>query len=130
MRAVITGSGLVTALVLCILVHCSIISANIRDNEVYSGMNQAMDYALDVMGDVYMSMDYQPEHEEEYVEMLTEKFCMALNQRIATDGEIFVALVYADMENGRFDIVVKESYSYPLKGKKGVCCCEKAVAFG
>lgn len=129
MRAVVTGSGLLIAMVICIFIHSSIVSTNMRDNEVNAGLNQAMDYAIDVMGDIYMRLDYQPEKKDAYMESLMNGFCTALNKRIGTDGEISIMLMSADMEAGRFDIAVKEVYSYPIKGREGVCYCEKAFAF-
>lgn len=129
MRAVITGSGLFITMVICIFIHCSIISTNIRDNEVNAGLNQAMDYAIDVMGDIYMRLDYQPENEAAYMESLMDSFCMALDKRIGTDGETSIILMSADMKAGRFDIAVKEEYTYPIKGRNGVCYCEKAFTF-
>lgn len=129
MRTVITGSGLIVTLIICILIHSSIVSANIRDNEVNAGLNQAMDYAVDVMGDIYTDLSYQPENNDAYIEALMNAFCDAVRKRIGTDGEVSVALLSNDIETGQFNIAVKEEYSYPVKGKKGICYCEKAFAF-
>ena len=128
-RLVITGGGLVVTIVIYVLAHCSIISSNIRDNEVYASLNQAMDYGVDVMEDIYADLDYQSEKEEIYEEALMSAFCNAVSLSVKTDGEISVFLLDADIEEGRFYIAVKEEYTYPFKGRKGVCCCEKAVAF-
>ena len=43
---------------LCVLIHCSIISTNMRDNEVSNSLDKASDYAVDVMGDIYLRLDY------------------------------------------------------------------------
>lgn len=129
MRTVITGSGLIITMIVYILAHCSIISSNARDNEVYASINQAMDYGIDVMEDIYAGLDYQPENEEMYIETLMSGFCNAVSSGIKTDGEISVFLLSADMETGRFDIAVKEEYTYPFKERSGICYCEKAAAF-
>lgn len=129
MRAVITGSSLVITLILSVLIHCSIVSVNIRQNETYMGLNQAVDYGLDVMGEQYADIEYTPEKENEYIRFLMQKFCEAVNEKIMTDGQIEVRLIYADYENGRFDILVNQKYSYLFGNKKGVCSCHKAVSF-
>ena len=53
MRTVITGGGFLVVTALCVLIHCSIISTNMRDNEVSNSLDKASDYAVDVMGDIY-----------------------------------------------------------------------------
>ena len=58
MRTVITGGGFLVVTALCVLIHCSIISTNMRDNEVSNSLDKASDYAVDVMGDIYLRLDY------------------------------------------------------------------------
>ena len=111
MRTVITGGGFLVVTALCVLIHCSIISTNMRDNEVSNSLDKASDYAVDVMGDIYLRLDYSQ------------------NEKIGTDGELSVQVVKADIENGNFDIIVTEDYDYPLRGKKGSCSYEKAFSF-
>lgn len=129
MRAVITGSSLILALILCILIHCSIVNGNIRENETNAGLNQAVDYGLDIMEEQYADMEYIPGRENEYTQILMQQFCKAVNEKIMTDGQIEVNLIYSDYEKGKFDILVKQKYSYLFGDKKGECSCHKAVTF-
>ena len=41
MRTVITGGGFLVVTALCVLIHCSIISTNMRDNEVSNSLDKA-----------------------------------------------------------------------------------------
>ena len=103
MRTVITGGGFLVVTALCVLIHCSIISTNMRDNEVSNSLDNMQE--------------------------LIQGFCRAVNEKIGTDGELSVQVVKADIENGNFDIIVTEDYDYPLRGKKGSCSYEKAFLF-
>ena len=129
MRTVITGSGFLVIIAICVLIHCSIISTNMRDNEVSNSLDKAADYAVDVMGDIYSRLDYSQGDTVSYTQELMQGFCRAVNEKIGTDGEISVQVVRADIENGNFDIIVTENYDYPLKGKRGSCSYEKAFSF-
>ena len=125
MRTVITGGGFLVVIALCVLIHCSIISTNMRDNEV----SNSLDNAVDVMGDIYLRLDYSQGNTAAYMQELIQGFCRAVNEKIGTDGELSVQVVKADIENGNFDIIVTEDYDYPLRGKKGRCSYEKAFSF-
>ena len=114
---------------LCVLIHCSIISTNMRDNEVSNSLDKASDYAVDVMGDIYLRLDYSQGNTAAYMQELIQGFCRAVNEKIGTDGELSVQVVKADIENGNFDIIVTEDYDYPLRDKKGSCSYEKAFSF-
>lgn len=129
MRTVITGGGFLVVIAICIMIHCSIISTNMRDNEVSNSLDKASDYAVDVMGDIYARLDYSQGNSTEYIQELMQGFCKAVNEKIGTDGEISIQVVRADVENGNFDIIVTENYNYPMKGKKGSCSYEKAFSF-
>ena len=124
MRTVITGGGFLVVTALCVLIHCSIISTNMRDNEVSNSLDKASDYAVDVMGDIYLRLDYSQGNTAAYMQELIQGFCRAVNEKIGTDGELSVQVVKADIENGNFDIIVTEDYDYPLRGKK-----ERVVQF-
>ena len=115
MRTVITGGGFLVVTALCVLIHCSIISTNMRDNEVSNSLDKASDYAVDVMGDIYLRLDYSQGNTVAYMQELIQGFS--------------VQVVKADIENGNFDIIVTEDYDYPLRGKKGSCSYEKAFSF-
>ena len=104
MRTVITGGGFLVVTALCVLIHCSIISTNMRDNEVSNSLDKASDYAVDVMGDIYLRLDYSQGNTAAYMQELIQGFCRAVNEKI-------------------------EDYDYPLRGKKGSCSYEKAFSF-
>lgn len=129
MRTVITGGGIVVLVMLMLFIQSSVISRNMRDNEVDSGLESAADYALDCMEEVYRQMDYDESQTEAYITQLINVFCTALDEMISTDGDITVSVVRADLETGTFDLIVEESYSYGFRGRKGKSCCERAVTF-
>ena len=75
MRTVITGGGFLVVTALCVLIHCSIISTNMRDNEVSNSLDKASDYAVDVMGDIYLRLDYSQGNTAAYMQELIQGFC-------------------------------------------------------
>lgn len=130
MRAVINSSGLLVVLAIVILIHTSVINKNIRDKEVNFGLQSAMDYALDVMDDVYKDMDYEEGKDAEYTQELINVFCDSLTSMIGTDGDVVVSIVEADVKTGAFQIVVEEHYKYAFQGRPGYARCERAVVLG
>lgn len=129
MRLIITGGSLLVLISLIILIQTSIVSTNLRDNEVSNSLNAATDYAMDIVGEIYSANDYDPAQREKYLNGLLSDYCMALNKMIGTDGTVTVYLMDADLERGLIDISVREEYPYPLKGRNGICCCDKAFKF-
>ena len=140
MRTVITGGGFLVVTALCVLIHCSIISTNMRDNEVSNSLDKASDYAVDVMGDIYLRLDYSQGNTAAYMQELIQGFCRAVNEKIGTDGELSVQVVKADIENGNFDIInvneVSAGWSLFLDSEtlfgmvlNGSCSYEKAFSF-
>lgn len=114
---------------LLIMIQISITGTGLRDNEVHNSLNAATDYAMDMVEDLYTSRQKDSlEDEEAFLDQMMKKFCTALHEMIGSDGEITVRLLAADLQNGLFDISVREEYRYPVKQKKGVCYCEKAFA--
>lgn len=79
MRTVITGGGFLVVIALCVLIHCSIISTNMRDNEVSNSLDKASDYAVDVMGDIYLRLDYSQGNTAAYMQELIQGLCRAVN---------------------------------------------------
>lgn len=130
MRTILTGSSLFVVIALCIVIHASIVSTNMRDREVSNGLEMAADYAVDKMDDLYNRIDFDIDNQDTYIVDLLQTFCDAMKEKINTDGEISVRLIKADIENSEFDIFVVEEYKYPFKGKKGSCSCERAFILG
>lgn len=129
MRLVITGGSLLVVIMLMLLIQTSIVSTNLRDNEVSSSLDTAVDYAMDRVSEIYSAGDYDVNQREKYLNGLMADFCTTLNKMIGTDGTVTASLMNADLEKGLIDISVCEEYTYPLKSRKGVCCCEKAFKF-
>ncbi len=129
MRTAVTGCGMLVLLVLLVCIHSTIVSRNVRDNEVSAALESATDYALAQMAQAYGDMDYDEAQSESYTESLLNVFCGALKELIGTDGEITVSVLQADISTGTFDLLVEESYQYAYKGRTGKSCCERAVRF-
>ena len=127
MRIAVSSSGLFVVMTLLVLIHISILNRAVRDQETNAGLSSSMDYALDVMGDMYKEMDYEAVEEEEYTKCLLYEFCGNLEERIGSDGDITISVIKADIKTGTFEIVVEETYEYKFKGRKGYARCERAV---
>lgn len=128
MRVIVSGSGIFMMCVLLILIHTSILNRSIREAEVNCGLENAVDYALDIASEFYR--EYRGQNEEEYITDLLNVFCHAVNNAVGTDGQITVSLAAADIEYGTFDFIVEEQYSYMFCRKNAVCVCERTVTFG
>ncbi len=127
MRIVISGSGLFVMMTLIVLIHISILNKSVRDEEANAALASSMDYALDMMGDMYKAMDYKSEEKDKYTDHLMNEFCNNLEERIGSDGELSISIIKADIQTGTFEIVVEETYEYKFKGRKGYARCERAV---
>ncbi len=127
MRIVISGSGLFVMMTLIVLIHISILNKSVRDEEANAALASSMDYALDMMGDMYKAMDYKSEEKDKYMDNLMNEFCNNLEERIGSDGELSISIIKADIQTGTFEIVVEETYEYKFKGRKGYARCERAV---
>lgn len=130
MRVVVNCSGLFVIMTIIILIHTSIINKNVRDMEINYSLASAMDYALDVMKSEYSSMEYDKGNEQQCVDKLLHSFCVNFERVIGTDGDIEVFIISADVEQGFFEIVVEETYTYSFRGRKGKAVCERAVILG
>lgn len=128
-RIVVSGSGLFVMITLIVLIHISILNKSVRDEEANAGLSSSMDYALDVMGDMYKKMNYEVGDADEYTNLLIQEFCSNLEERIGSDGEFTISVINADIQTGTFEIVVEETYEYAFQGRKGTTRCERAVKF-
>ena len=132
MRGVVTCGGLIVITTIIIMIHATITGNNIRRGEVERGLDSSIDYAFDRLGDIYADeffTTYSEDRREQIIEELVFDFCSVLKNRIASDGEIEVRLISADLETGLFQIGVTEEYTYPFGGMNGKCYYEKAYSF-
>ena len=132
MRGIVTCSGFLVVLAIIIIIHATITGDNIRREEVNQSLDSAMDYAFDRIGDMYADEDfssYSNEKKQDMLKNLMREFCIVLGKRITSDGDIEVALIYADMDKGLFQIGVTEEYQYPFGGRTGKCYYEKTYSF-
>ena len=132
MRGVVTCGGLIVITAIIIMIHATITGNNIRRGEVERGLDSSIDYAFDRLGDIYADeffTTYSEDRREQIIEELVFDVCSVLKNRIASDGEIEVRLISADLETGLFQIGVTEEYTYPFGGMNGKCYYEKAYSF-
>ena len=132
MRGVVTCGGLIVITAIIIMIHATITGNNIRRGEVERGLDSSIDYAFDRLGDIYADeffTTYSEDRREQIIEELVFDFCSVLKNRIASDGEIEVRLISADLETGLFQIGVTEEYTYPFGGMNGKCYYEKTYSF-
>jgi len=102
------------------------INKSVREDEINRGLENATDYAIDVCSSYYRYIQAD-DNDDTYITQLMEFFCMTLNSAVKTEGDITVSLAEADVDDGRFDFLVKQEYTYSFGQKKGVCVCQRAV---
>ncbi len=129
MRSVITIGALSLSIILFIFANSIVINKNMRNNEVNNCLEKSIDYAMDMLDDIYKDYDYSELNEEEYINNIMVSFCNALNEKIHTDGDIEVKLINYDFVNGMIDILITENFSYHFLNMKGSISSNRTVKF-
>ena len=129
MRSVITIGALSLSILLFIFANSIVINKNMRNNEVNNCLEKSIDYAMDMLDDIYKDYDYSELNEEEYINNIMVSFCNALNEKIHTDGDIEVKLINYDFVNGMMDILITENFSYHFLNMTGSISSNRTVKF-
>ncbi len=129
MRSVITIGALSLSILLFIFANSIVINKNMRNNEVNNCLEKSIDYAMDILDDIYKDYDYSELNEEEYINNIMVSFCNALNEKIHTDGDIEVKLINYDFVNGMIDILITENFSYHFLNMTGSISSNRTVKF-
>lgn len=129
MRSVITIGALSLSILLFIFANSIVINKNMRNNEVNNCLEKSIDYAMDILDDIYKDYDYSELNEEEYINNIMLSFCNALNEKIHTDGDIEVKLINYDFVNGMIDILITENFSYHFLNMTGSISSNRTVKF-
>ncbi len=129
MRSVITIGALSLSIILFIFANSIVINKNMRNNEVNNCLEKSIDYAVDMLDDIYKDYDYSELNEEEYINNIMVSFCNALNEKIHTDGDIEVKLINYDFVNGMIDILITENFSYHFLNMTGSISSNRTVKF-
>ena len=129
MRSVITIGALSLSIILFIFANSIVINKNMRNNEVNNCLEKSIDYAMDMLDDIYKDYDYSELNEEEYINNIMVSFCNALNEKIHTDGDIEVKLINYDFVNGLIDILITENFSYHFLNMTGSISSNRTVKF-
>lgn len=129
MRSVITIGALSLSIILFIFANSIVINKNMRNNEVNNCLEKSIDYAVDMLDDIYKDYDYSELNEEEYINNIMVSFCNALNEKIHTDGDIEVKLINYDFINGMIDILITENFSYHFLNMTGSISSNRTVKF-
>ena len=129
MRSVITIGALSLSILLFIFANSIVINKNMRNNEVNNCLEKSIDYARDMLDDIYKDYDYSELNEEEYINNIMVSFCNALNEKIHTDGDIEVKLINYDFVNGMIDILITENFSYHFLNMTGSISSNRTVKF-
>lgn len=129
MRSVITIGALSLSILLFIFANSIVINKNMRNNEVNNCLEKSIDYAMDMLDDIYIDYDYSELNEEEYINNIMVSFCNALNEKIHTDGDIEVKLINYDFVNGMIDILITENFSYHFLNMTGSISSNRTVKF-
>lgn len=129
MRSVITIGALSLSILLFIFANSIVINKNMRNNEVNNCLEKSIDYAMDMLDDIYKDYDYSELNEEEYINNIMVSFCNALNEKIHTDGDIEVKLINYDFVNGMIDILITENFSYHFLNMTDSISSNRTVKF-
>lgn len=129
MRSVITIGALSLSILLFIFANSIVINKNMRNNEVNNCLEKSIDYAMDMLDDIYKDYDYSELNEDEYINNIMVSFCNALNEKIHTDGDIEVKLINYDFVNGMIDILITENFSYHFLNMTGSISSNRTVKF-
>lgn len=129
MRSVITIGALSLSILFFIFANSIVINKNMRNNEVNNCLEKSIDYAMDILDDIYKDYDYSELNEEEYINNIMVSFCNALNEKIHTDGDIEVKLINYDFVNGIIDILITENFSYHFINMTGSISSNRTVKF-
>ena len=129
MRSVITIGALSLSILVFIFANSIVINKNMRNNEVNNCLEKSIDYAMDILDDIYKDYDYSELNEEEYINNIMVSFCNALNEKIHTDGDIEVKLINYDFVNGMIDILITENFSYHFLNMTGSISSNRTVKF-
>lgn len=129
MRSVITIGALSLSILFFIFANSIVINKNMRNNEVNNCLEKSIDYAMDILDDIYKDYDYSELNEEEYINNIMVSFCNALNEKIHTDGDIEVKLINYDFVNGIIDILITENFSYHFLNMTGSISSNRTVKF-
>lgn len=129
MRSVITIGALSLSIILFIFANSIVINKNMRNNEVNNCLEKSIDYAVDMLDDIYKDYDYSELNEDEYINNIMVSFCNALNEKIQTDGDIEVKLINYDFVNGMIDILITENFSYHFLNMTGSISSNRTVKF-
>lgn len=129
MRSAITIGALSLSILLFIFANSIVINKNMRNNEVNNCLEKSIDYAMDILDDIYKDYDYSELNEEEYINNIMVSFCNALNEKIHTDGDIEVKLINYDFVNGMIDILITENFSYHFLNMTGSISSNRTVKF-
>lgn len=129
MRSVITIGALSLSILLFIFANSIVINKNMRNNEVNNCLEKSIDYAMDMLDDIYKDYNYSELDEEEYINNIMVSFCNALNEKIHTDGDIEVKLINYDFVNGMIDILITENFSYHFLNMTGSISSNRTVKF-
>ena len=129
MRSVITIGALSLSILLFIFANSMVINKNMRNNEVNNCLEKSIDYAMDMLDDIYKDYNYSELDEEEYINNIMVSFCNALNEKIHTDGDIEVKLINYDFVNGMIDILITENFSYHFLNMTGSISSNRTVKF-
>lgn len=105
MRSAAGVSGSLVILIIVVSIHYSILSQEVRDREVYRGLNCAFEYCMD------KGFDDR--------ELFAQEFAKIVNDIMITDGELDIYLIGGGWDKGYADIVVEETYEYGFWGRKG-----------
>ncbi len=121
MKNAIIGATLLIVICLMTLIHLSISSENIRQNELDQSLSSAIRTTMEV---AKIKGTYEITNEEEFL----NEFNKNLLSRIHTDSDIEVQVMGCNLEEGFLDIKVISKFKYPT-GASGQVESRKSIIF-
>ena len=127
MRISISSGCLTIIIMLLIMIHCSIINKNYRDIEINGNINDAFTYAVNKTANNHNLYETDNTSEDDVLHNTMLVFNEAFKNSIKSDGLFTISVLYADIDNMIFDIMITDEYNYGFMNRKGKVSCERTV---
>ena len=109
------------------MIHCTIINKNYRDIEINGNINDAFTYAVNKTAESHNLYETCNISEDEVIHNTMIVFNEAFKNSIKSDGLFTISVLYADIDNMIFDIMITNEFNYGFMNRKGKVCCERTV---
>lgn len=127
MRALITGSGLLSLIFILVVTHGFLIENNARNEELIRAVDSSLNYSFDKLNEKYETINVHGlsfSQKKDLEEEIKLAFCNCLSKEISSDANYEINFKEINLEKGYLDVEVVMSFKHSLKGRE-YCYYEK-----